>query len=51
MEGVSPEMFRFLTNVIRFRIGQRAGKKVARRIGLRWMAKPIGLIAGVKATR
>jgi hypothetical protein len=44
-------MFRFLMNVIRFRLGQKAGKKVAKRIGLRWMAKPIGLITGVKATR
>lgn len=44
-------MFRFLMNVVRFRIGQKAGKKVARRIGLRWIAKPIGLITGVKATR
>lgn len=44
-------MIRFLMNVVRFRMGQKAGKKVARSMGLRWISKPLGLLAGIKATR
>lgn len=44
-------MIRFLMNVFRFRMGQKAGKKVARSMGLRWVSKPIGILAGIKATR
>ncbi len=44
-------MIKFLMNIVRYRMGQRAGKKMARAMGLRWMSKPLGVLAGFKATR
>ena len=44
-------MFRFLINIARFRLGRRAGKKLAKSMGMRWLAKPIGVLSGIKATR
>ncbi|MDX1582394.1 MAG: hypothetical protein R3338_02230 [Thermoanaerobaculia bacterium] len=44
-------MFRFVINALRFRLGQRAGRKFARSIGLRWLSGPIGFFSGLKALR
>lgn len=44
-------MFRFIMNIIRFRVGQKATKKMARGVGLKWLSKPLGLLGGFKATR
>ena len=44
-------MLKFLGNIIRFRIGQKAAKKTARAIGLKWFSKPIGVLGGIKAVR
>ncbi|MDX1584878.1 MAG: hypothetical protein R3338_14875 [Thermoanaerobaculia bacterium] len=44
-------MLRFLTNILRFKFGQKAAKKTARAAGLKWLAIPLGLWAGMKAIR
>lgn len=44
-------MLKFLGNIIRFRLGQKAAKKTARAVGLKWISKPIGLFGGLKAVR
>lgn len=44
-------MLKFLENIIRFQLGRKAAKKTARAVGLKWIAKPIGLFGGLKAVR
>lgn len=44
-------MFKFIWSIVKFRMGQKAAKKTARAIGLKWLSKPVGLIGGLKAVR
>lgn len=44
-------MWRFLKQVLMFKIGQRAARSFARSIGLRRLATIIGIIGGVKHVR
>lgn len=44
-------MFKFLMNIVKFRLGQKAAKKTARSLGLKWFSKPLGVIGGLKSVR
>ena len=44
-------MLHFLKQLVKFRIGQKAGRGFAKSIGLRKASSIIGLVAGIKAVR
>jgi hypothetical protein len=44
-------MYRFLRKLLMFRVGQRASRGFAKSIGLRGIARIVGVIGGIKYMR